>query len=91
MTITSAPTPQRSGRPEQHFSPSLIIAVIAVLTLGAIGVAMALAGGYSSPGSGIQGSGVAATQTRAVPSFTGLDLAGSNEVTVVVGAPRLAD
>jgi hypothetical protein len=66
----------------------LIIAVIAVLTLGAIGVTLALSGGHSSPGSGIQGSGVAATQARAVPSFTGLDLAGSNEVTVVVGAPR---
>jgi len=86
MAVTSAP--QRSDRPAQHLQPSLIVAVIAVLVLGAIGVALALRGGGSSPGSGIQGSGVAATQTRAVPSFTGLDLAGSNEVTVVVGAPR---
>lgn len=88
MAITSAPTPQRSGRPAQHLQPTLIVSVIAVLVLGAIGVALALRGGGSSSGSGIQGSGVAATQTRAVPSFTGLDLAGSNEVTVVVGAPR---
>ena len=88
MAITSAPTPQRSGRPEQHLQPTLIVSVIAVLVLGAIGVALALRGGRSSLGSGIQGSGVAATQTRTVPSFTGLDLAGSNEVNVVVGAPR---
>jgi hypothetical protein len=86
MAITSAP--QRSGRPAQHLQPSLIVAVIAVLVLGVIGVTLALRGGGSSPGSGIQGSGVAATQTRAMPSFTGLDLAGSNQVTVVVGAPR---
>jgi hypothetical protein len=86
MAITSAP--HRSGRPAQHLQPTLIVAVIAVLVLGVIGVALALRGGASSSGSGIQGSGVAATQTRAVPSFTGLDLAGSNEVTVVVGAQR---
>jgi hypothetical protein len=86
MAITSAP--QRSGRPAQHLRPTLVVAVIAVLVLGAIGVALALRGGSSSSGSGIQGSAVAATQTRAVPSFTSLDLAGSNKVTVVVGAPR---
>jgi hypothetical protein len=86
MAITSAP--HRNGRPAQHLQPTLIVAVIAVPVLGAIGVALALRGGGSSSGSGIQGSGAAATQTRAVPSFTGLDLAGSNEVTVVVGALR---
>jgi Putative auto-transporter adhesin, head GIN domain len=86
MAVTSPP--QRSDRPEQHVQPSLIVAVIAVLVLGAIGVALALRGGHSSSGSGIQGSGVAATQTRAVPTFTSLYLAGGNEVSVVVGAPR---
>jgi putative autotransporter adhesin-like protein len=86
MAVTSPP--QRSDRPAQHIQPSLIVAVIAVLVLGAIGVALALRGGYSSSGSGIQGSGVAASQTRAVPGFTSLDLAGGNEVNVVVGAPR---
>lgn len=87
MAITSAPTPQRSGRPEPHLQPSLIVAVIAVLVLGAIGVALALRGGLRS-GSVIQGSGVEATQTRAVPSFTSVNLAGGNKVSVVVGAPR---
>jgi Putative auto-transporter adhesin, head GIN domain len=86
MAVTSPP--QRSDRPTQHVQPSLIVAVIAVLVLGAIGVALALRGGHSSSGSGIQGSGVAASQTRAVPSFTSLDLAGGNEVNVVVGGPQ---
>ena len=86
MAVTSPP--RRSDRPEQHLHPSLIVAVVAVLVLGAIGVALALRGGHSSSGSGIQGSGVAASQTRALPSFTGLNLAGGNEVNVVVGAPQ---
>jgi putative autotransporter adhesin-like protein len=86
MAVTSPP--RRSDRPAQDLQPSLIVAVIAVLVLGAIGVALALRGGHSSSGSGIQGSGVAASQTRAVPSFTSLDLAGGNEVNVVVGGPQ---
>lgn len=36
----------------------------------------------------MQGSGVAATQTRSVATFTAIDLAGSNKVTVVVGRPQ---
>ena len=40
-----------------------------------------------SPGSsGVQGSGVAAASTRALPNFSGIDLAGSNNVTIVAGA-----
>ena len=86
MAVTSPP--RRSDRPAHHLQPTLIIGVIAVLVLGAIGVALALRDDGSSRGSGIQGSGIAASQTRAVPSFTSLDLAGGNEVNVVVGAPR---
>lgn len=40
----------------------------------------------SSPAGAGTGSGVAATQTRSVPPFTGLELAGANNVTVHVGA-----
>ncbi len=36
----------------------------------------------------VAGSGVAASETRAVPLFTALDLAGANDVTVHVGGPR---
>jgi hypothetical protein len=47
-----------------------------------------LARGGRSPGSGVRGSGVAATQTRAVARFSSLDLAGDNNVTVIVGSPQ---
>jgi Putative auto-transporter adhesin, head GIN domain len=40
--------------------------------------------GTRSPGSGAQGSGMAATQTRPVARFSRIDLAGSNKVSVVV-------
>ena len=37
---------------------------------------------------GINGSGTAATQTRALPSFTAIDLTGSSTITVHVGAEQ---
>jgi len=45
-----------------------------------------LAGCGTGPsGTTVQGSGIAATQTRAVAGFSRLDLAGSSKVTVVAG------
>lgn len=89
MTTTSAP--QRRGRTAHHSQPILIAVLIAALflaaVLAAIGVALLVRGGGSSS-SGVQGSGVAATQTRAMARFRSLDLAGSNNVTVTVGGPQ---
>ncbi len=85
MTVVSAPdqgrqTPRRGKLPVGAF--------IALLILAAVGVALlvrdVLPGSSSS--SGVQGSGVAATSTRALANFSGIDLAGSNNVTVVAGA-----
>jgi hypothetical protein len=85
MAITSAP--HRGGH-TAHRGPLALIAVCtAAVILAMIGVALWAHGGGSS-GSGVQGSGIAATQTRAVARFSSLDLAGSNNVTVVVGAPQ---
>jgi hypothetical protein len=39
-------------------------------------------------GNRVEGSGVAASQTRDLPPFRGVDLAGSNDVTVVAGAEQ---
>ncbi len=87
MAITSAP--QRSGHPAHHGPPTLIAVLAAALILAGIGIGIAvLVNGGVSAGSGVRGSGVAATQTRALARFTSLDLAGSNNVTVVVGAPQ---
>ena len=85
MAVTSAP--HRSGHPARHRQPTLIVAVIAALALVAIGMALLVRNGRSSS-PGVQGSGIAATQTRTVAGFSRLDLAGSNNVTVAVGAPQ---
>jgi hypothetical protein len=62
---------------------ALVLALAFVLVLAVL-VAVLLARGESR-GSGLQGSGVAATQSRALPRFSGIDLTGSNSVTVDVG------
>ncbi len=84
MAITTAP--DRSGHTARHSRPIVIAVLIAVLVLAVTGVAVLVHSGSSH--SGVQGSGVAVTQTRAVARFTGLDLAGSNNVTVIVGRPQ---
>jgi len=90
MATTSAPhRSDRSNRTGPYRIPVLIAALItAVLVVIAIGVTLAVHGSGTSTASGIRGSGVAATQTRAVARFSSLDLAGSNLVTVTVGQPQ---
>lgn len=83
MTITSAP--QRSGHQAPRSRAILIVTVVAVMILAGLGMAVALLGrGARSSGPGV----VAASQTRALPAFSSLDLAGSNDVTVLVGSPQ---
>jgi Putative auto-transporter adhesin, head GIN domain len=85
MAISSPP--RRGGRvaPQRQrgLITALVLALVAVLVLAAVVVALLARGGL--PGSGVQGSGVAATQSRVLPTFSSLDLAGSNHVTVAVG------
>ena len=85
MSIVSAP---HHGRQTTHRTKPQMAAFTTLLILAAIGVILlardVLPGSSSS--SGVQGSGVAATSTRALPNFSGIDLAGSNNVTVVAGA-----
>ena len=76
MAITTAP--HRSGHPAHHGQPILIAVMIAVLAVVAIVIALLA---YGS-------SGAAATQTRTLATFTSLDLAGSNNVTITVGRPQ---
>jgi Putative auto-transporter adhesin, head GIN domain len=81
--MSTASAPGHGGRAVRRVR----LALAAVLALAAIGVGLpGCAQGPSSPA--VQGSGVAATQTRSVASFTRIDLAGSNNVTVVVGGPQ---
>jgi hypothetical protein len=85
MAITSAP--HRGGHAAHRSQLGLLRGLAAVVVLAMIGLVLVIRG--SGPrGTGTQGSGIAAAQTRTVGQFSGLDLAGSSPVTVVVGAPR---
>jgi hypothetical protein len=83
MATTSAP--HRGGHPAHRSQLALIAAFAAAVILVAAMVVALLAHGGGSSGSGVQGSGIAATQTRTVARFSSLELAGSNNVIVVVG------
>ncbi len=85
MAIVSAPY---HGQQAPHRTKLQVAAFIILLILAAIGLVLlardVLPGSSRSPG--VQGSGVAGTSTRALANFSGIDLAGSNNVTVVAGA-----
>jgi phage gp45-like len=86
--MTGAPMPLR-GRPAPHRSPLVLAAAL----LGVSAIAAALLARYdvignSSNSSAVQGSGVAATQTRELRRFSGVELAGSNNVVVRVGGEQ---
>ncbi|MGZ4595948.1 MAG: head GIN domain-containing protein [Actinomycetes bacterium] len=82
MTTTPAPT----GRRRPHLLV-LLLTALAVIG-GAALVAVRHDRDGSSSGGIHQGSGVSGTQRRDLPAFTSIDLAGSNSVTVHVGARR---
>ena len=86
--MTVAPTPLH----RQPHRRALVL-IVGAFTLVAVGVGIGLIIDSeifesSSSSKAEQGSGVAATQTREVPSFTGVELAGGNDVTVHVGGGR---
>lgn len=84
MAISSPP--RRGGQAAPHDQRGLITGLVVVaVTVVALAVVVALLARGGSPGRGLQGSGVAATQSRALPPFTSVDMAGSANVTVVVG------
>jgi hypothetical protein len=86
MTTSPAPIPHR------HVSHRLIVVTVCVLVAAAMAVVIVLAARDNGAGtissSGAQGSGVPAAQTRTVPAFTAVDLAGANVVTVDVGGAQ---
>jgi Putative auto-transporter adhesin, head GIN domain len=86
VTVASTPLQRQPHR-------RALVWIVGAFALVAIGVAIGLVidseiVARSSSSSAAQGSGVAATETRQVPSFTGVELAGGNNVTVRVGGER---
>jgi hypothetical protein len=85
MAISSPP--RRGGqavpRRQRTLVIALVLALAAAVVLATIVVVLLARGGSSGPE--VQGSGVAATQSRVLARFSRLDLAGSTSVTVVAG------
>jgi len=88
--MTVAPT-SIEPRPERH-RPRWVVAAILAFLLGGLAVALLyeanVFGGPSSATAGTEGSGVPATQTRDLPAFTSVELAGGNNVVVHVGGKQ---
>ncbi len=73
-------------RRNAHGGPQPVFSALAALLLAAVLIALLvdrLTSGSTPVGTG---SGVAATQARSVPPFTGVELAGANNVVIHVGA-----
>lgn len=88
MTTSPAPIPRR------HVPHGLILVSVGVflgvaVTLGLVLVVRDNGIGMTSS-TGLTGSGAAATQTRTLPAFAAVDLAGANNVTVHVGGTQQA-
>jgi hypothetical protein len=80
MSATPMPAHRRRVR-----RPTWLVWLLAGAAVGAT-IAVLITGDH--PSGTLRGSGVPAEQTRAVPSFSGVELAGSNVVTVRVGGSR---
>lgn len=69
----------------------LVVSVVVVIGIVSVTLGLLLRGHNGSDLTGsraVRGSGVTASQTRTLPPFTAVELAGSNNVTVQVGAPQ---
>lgn len=83
--MTVAPTSLGGGRRPHRVQLTLIFGLVVIAAAVVLLVRHDVFQG-SSGSTGTKGSGIAATQTREVAKFAGLDLAGSNVVTVRVGS-----
>ena len=80
--MTTLPTRVSRGQGPHRLYLILLTTLVLLLTAGLV-VALQHRGDDATVG--VQGSGMESTQTRQLPSFTSVDLAGANVVTVHVG------
>lgn len=85
--MTVAPTPLHERRAPHGYALLLAAAFVLVAVVVAVLIRYDVFQG-SSGSTGVQGSGIAATQTRNLAAFSGVELAGANNVTVRVGGQR---
>jgi hypothetical protein len=84
--MTVAPAPLHRNHPRRRAYVTLLAALVLAVA-GVLLLARHDVDGDSSS-SGIRGSGTAATETRELAAFDGVELAGSNVVTIRVGPPQ---
>ncbi len=82
--MEAAPTPHPRIDSPSRLSPFQRTLVVLLLGTAVVVLAHRVGANFSS-WSGLQGSGVTATQTRTVPSFSEIDLAGASAINVQVG------
>src|SRR6266545_2722603 len=85
--MTVAPTPVH-GRQAPHRAHLVLFAALVVFALGVVLLVQHDVFQGSSSLKGLQGSGVAATQSRELAAFRGIELAGANNVIVRVGGKQ---
>jgi len=85
--LTVAPTPVPEHRHPHGRRVALLAAAVALVVLGVLLGRSGVFGRSSSSGTE-QGNDRAAAQTRRLPAFAAVELAGSNIVTVRVGRPQ---
>ena len=88
--MTIAPTPLHPRRAHGH-RLLVLVTIPAVVALVAVGVTLLLHYDVfqsASTSTAAQGSGAAAAQTRTVSPFTSVELAGTNNVTILVGGKQ---
>ena len=85
--MSVAPTSIQQPHEHHRYRRALIVILALIAAAVAIGLLFQfdVFGGSSTSTTTAEGSGVAATQTRNVASFQGVELAGSNDVVVRVG------
>lgn len=83
--MTLAPAPLHRRRAPERYQLALVAAL--VLIAGAFALRYAVFDRSSGSGQ-LEGSGVTASETRHVPAFRSIDLAGTNKVTVRIGGDR---
>jgi hypothetical protein len=84
--MASAPIPLDSGQRARHGHRPVFVAILALVLVGVtIGIAYSIASSSSSSSNTVQGSGVRVKESRTMPAFDSVDLAGSNNVVIRVG------
>ena len=83
--MTTAPTPVPQPRPRHSHRLTVTLLAFAMVLIAILIVLLVRGNGSTNVSAGVVGSGVASAETRPLPAFDSVDLAGSNSITIQVG------